>query len=160
MPLPLFEPTYRDDPSIPGRGASPGAAEAALAFGRFRALLRRRQLLADGVPIELGARAFDILAVLLESDGLLVTKEELFSRVWPDRIVEENNLHAQVSALRKALGDSRDFIRTESGRGYRLIAAVRAIAAPSACRRMRRQSNRSDRWPVRRRTDRRMAHGW
>ena len=52
-------------------------AEATIEFGRFRMLLRRRQLLADGVPIEIGTRAFDLLLVLLESDGALVTKEEL-----------------------------------------------------------------------------------
>ena len=52
-------------------------------FGRFRVLLRRRQLLADGVPVELGTRAFDLLLVLSEADGLLVSKEELLSQVWP-----------------------------------------------------------------------------
>ena len=59
------------------------SAEAAIEFGRFRVLLRRRRLLADGVPVELGTRAFDLLLVLLEADGALVTKEELLRRVWP-----------------------------------------------------------------------------
>jgi hypothetical protein len=67
-------------------------AEATIEFGRFRMLLRRRQLLADGVPIEIGTRAFDLLLVLLESDGALVTKEELLNRVWPDVIVSDENL--------------------------------------------------------------------
>jgi hypothetical protein len=66
-------------------------AEAAIEFGRFRMLLRRRQLLADGVPIEIGTRAFDLLLVLLESDGALVTKEELLNRVWPDVVVSDEN---------------------------------------------------------------------
>src|ERR1700719_3541442 len=87
-------------------------AEAAIEFGRFRMLLRRRQLLADGVPIEIGPRAFDLLLVLLESDGALVTKEELMSRVWPGIVVAEENLKVQISALRKVLGEDRDFIRT------------------------------------------------
>ena len=51
------------------------AASANLEFGRFRVLLRRRQLLADGAPVELGTRAFDLLLVLLEADGALVTKK-------------------------------------------------------------------------------------
>jgi DNA-binding winged helix-turn-helix (wHTH) protein len=93
--------------------------DAALLFGRFRVLLRQRQLLADGVPVELGTRAFDLLLVLLEADGSLVSKEELLSRVWPGIVVSEENLKVQVSALRKALGADRDVIRTEFGRGYR-----------------------------------------
>jgi DNA-binding winged helix-turn-helix (wHTH) protein len=98
---------------------SPAAADAALEFGRFRVLLRRRQLFADGVPVELGTRAFDLLLVLLEADGLLVSKAELLSRVWPGVAVSEENLKFQIYELRKALGADRDVIRTEIGRGYR-----------------------------------------
>jgi DNA-binding winged helix-turn-helix (wHTH) protein len=96
-------------------------AEAAIEFGRFRVQLRRRRLLADGVAVELGARAFDLLLVLLEADGVLVTKEELLYRVWPGIVVCEQNLKVQISALRKALGADRNLIRTEFGRGYRFI---------------------------------------
>src|SRR5689334_12419111 len=95
------------------------AAGADLEFARVRVLLRQRQLLADGVPVELGARAFDILMGLLEADGALVTKEELISRVWPSVVVSAENLKSHVSALRKALGADRDLIQTEIGRGYR-----------------------------------------
>ena len=49
-------------------------------------------------------------------------------RVWPDRVVEENNLHAQISALRKALGVDRDLIRTVAGRGYQFTGEIRAAA--------------------------------
>ena len=70
----------------------PAAVEATLEFGRFRVLLRRRQLLGDSGPIELGTRAFDLLLVLLEANGLLVTKGELLSRVWPGIVVVEDNL--------------------------------------------------------------------
>jgi DNA-binding winged helix-turn-helix (wHTH) protein len=108
---------------------SPATSDAALEFGRFRVLLRQRQLFADGIPVELGTRAFDLLLVLLESDGLLVGKEELLSRVWPDVVVSEENLKVQVSALRKALGADRDVIRTEFGRGYRFTAVPRSTAA-------------------------------
>jgi hypothetical protein len=67
----------------------PGTAYAALEFGRVRVLSRQRQLLADGVPVELGTRAFDLLLVLLEADGLLVSKGELPRRVWPGFVVSE-----------------------------------------------------------------------
>ena len=110
---------------IHAKRSSPAAADEALGFGRFRVLLRQRQLLADGVQVELGTRAFDLLLVLLEADGLLVPKDELLSRVWPGIVVSEENLKVQVSALRKVLGADRDIIRTEFGRGYRFTGVVR-----------------------------------
>jgi DNA-binding winged helix-turn-helix (wHTH) protein len=110
-------------------------ADAAPEFGRFRVLLRQRRLLADGVPVELGTRAFDLLLVLLEADGLLVTREELFRRVWPGIVVSEENLKVQISLLRKALGADRDLIRTEFRRGYRFTGVLRAnaVAAEYQC---------------------------
>ena len=111
----------------------PATAEPALEFGRFQVLLRQRQLLADGLPVELGTRAFDLLLALLEADGSLVSKEELITRVWPGIVVSEENLKVQVSALRKALGADRDVIRTEFGRGYRFTAMPRARALAHAC---------------------------
>jgi DNA-binding winged helix-turn-helix (wHTH) protein len=112
-------------PLLQGANRSSSAtADAALEFGRFRVQLRRRQLLADGVPVELGTRAFDLLLVLLEVDGLLITKQELLGRVWPGLVVSEENLKVQVSALRKALGADRDVIRTEFGRGYRFTGLL------------------------------------
>jgi DNA-binding winged helix-turn-helix (wHTH) protein len=124
---------YRENPPLHGANrSSPAAADAMLEFGRFRILLRRRQLVADGVPVELGTRAFDLLLVLLEADGSLVTKEELMSRVWPGTVVAEENLKVQIFALRKALGKDRDFIRTEFRRGYRFTAAVRSTLASGA----------------------------
>jgi DNA-binding winged helix-turn-helix (wHTH) protein len=118
-------------------------AEAAIEFGRFRLVLRRRRLLADGVPVELGTRAFDLLLVLLEAGGALVTKEELLNQVWPSVVVSEENLKVHVSALRKALGADRDLIRTEFGRGYRFIGILRSNAtairrANPACHRRHR----------------------
>jgi phospholipid transport system substrate-binding protein len=104
------------------------AQEAALEFGRFQILPRRRQLIADGVPVKLGTRALDLLTILLEADGSLVTKEELVSRVWPGIHVSEENLKVQIFALRKALGEDRDFIQTETSRGYRFMAAVKSTA--------------------------------
>jgi TolB-like protein/DNA-binding winged helix-turn-helix (wHTH) protein len=104
-------------------------AQGAVEFGRFRLLPHRRELRADGVAVELGSRAFDILMVLTEARGALVTKDEIMARVWPDTVVDENNLVVQISALRRALGEDRDFIRTVSGRGYRFIAEIRSSVA-------------------------------
>jgi DNA-binding winged helix-turn-helix (wHTH) protein len=117
-------PLHENPPLHGANRSSPANADAALEFGRFRVLLRRRQLFADGVPVELGARAFDLLLILLEADGLLVSKEELLSRVWPGVVVSEENLKFQIYALRKALGADRDVIRTEFGRGYRFTGVL------------------------------------
>ena len=110
-------------------------AQEAVEFGRFRLLPRRRELRADGVAVEVGSRAFDVLMVLIEARGALVTKDEIIARVWPDTVVEENNLVVQISALRKALGQSRDLIRTVPGRGYRFVAEIRnsaGVAGPES----------------------------
>lgn len=131
----LPKPSPRRGNPLPhgvSRSGRATAAGADLEFGCFRVLLRRRQLLADGVPVELGARAFDILMVLLDADGALVTKEELISRVWPSVVVSAENLKSQVSALRKALGSDRDLILTEFGRGYRFIGVLRVNDATAA----------------------------
>ncbi len=125
---------YRENPPPnDAYSSSPAAVDATLEFGRFRVLLRRRQLVADGVPIELGTRGFDLLLALVEADGSLVTKEELLSRVWPGIAVVEENLKVQISLLRKALREDREFIRTEFGRGYRFTAAVRSTPRLGAC---------------------------
>src|ERR1700736_6990244 len=115
--------------SIARDRSSPTAADTTLAFGRFRVLLRQRQLVADGVPTELGTRALSFLLVLLAADGSLVAKDELLSRVWPGIVVAEENLKVQIPTLRKALGEDRDFIRTEFGRGYRFVTAVKSTGA-------------------------------
>jgi predicted ATPase/DNA-binding winged helix-turn-helix (wHTH) protein len=85
--------------------------------------LRRRELRARGVPVPLGGRAFQIFAVLVQSAGQLVTKDELMARVWPGAVVEENKLQVHISALRKALGPDRGTLRTSFGRGYRLVGS-------------------------------------
>jgi len=104
------------------------ALPASVEFGHFRVLPRRRELLADGKPIKLGGRAFDILLVLIEAHGAGVTKDALMERVWPGRIVAENNLQSQIAALRAALGRDRDLIRTVSGRGYQFVGEIRALS--------------------------------
>src|SRR5271166_1447706 len=97
-------------------------------FGRFEVLPHRRELFAEGVPVPLGSRAFDVLMVLIEAGGDLVTKDEILSRVWPGMVVEEHSLQFHISALRKVLGEDRGFIKTISGRGYRFVADITAAA--------------------------------
>ena len=96
-------------------------------FDNFRLDPMNRTLLRDGSPVALPAKAFDILAALVESGGRLVGKDELFSRVWPDQIVEESNLTVHISAIRKALGDRKDnphYLVTVSGHGYRFTGSL------------------------------------
>src|SRR3954454_22955095 len=100
----------------------------AFAFCPFQLLSARRLLLEGDNTVRLGSRAFDILAVLIERAGEIVSKEELIARAWPKTIVEDANLKIQVSALRRALGDgqgSRRYIATIPGRGYNFVAPVR-----------------------------------
>src|SRR5712672_2475741 len=107
----------------------PAQAPAAIEFGRFSVLPHRRELLAESQPLELGGRAFDVLMVLIEASGAVVSKDALMHGVWPDRIVEENNLQAQISALRRAFGADRDLIRTIAGRGYQFTGEIRTVSA-------------------------------
>src|SRR3981189_359935 len=107
----------------------PAQAPAAIEFGRFRVLPLRRELVVADRPLELGGRAFDVLMVLIEASGAVVGKDALMHRVWPDRIVEENNLQAQISALRRAFGADRDLIRTIAGRGYQFTGEIRTVSA-------------------------------
>ena len=93
-------------------------------FGRFCLAPHRRELLADGVLVPIGGRALDVLIVLIEARGKLVTKDEFLDRVWSGTIVEENTLQFQISMLRKALGEDHGFIKTISGRGYCFIADI------------------------------------
>ena len=102
---------------------------ACLEFGRFRLFIRQRELRTGGAPVALGSRAFDLLLLLIEAGGELVTKEDLLARVWPGAVVEESNIQVQVSALRKALGDDRHLILTVPLRGYRFTGEVRALDA-------------------------------
>jgi predicted ATPase/DNA-binding winged helix-turn-helix (wHTH) protein len=98
-------------------------------FGRFEVIASERQLLVDGAPYPVTPKAFDLLLVLIERAGHLVTKNELLDAVWPRVVVEENNLQVQISALRKVLGPAA--IATIPGRGYRFTLAADA-AAPQA----------------------------
>lgn len=91
-------------------------------FSHYTLKVHERQLLADGKPVLLGARAFDVLCALVHKAGALVTKTELFNVVWPGMVVEENNLQVHVSSLRKLLGPGT--IVTIPGQGYRFVVQV------------------------------------
>ncbi|HEY3839798.1 MAG TPA: tetratricopeptide repeat protein [Bryobacteraceae bacterium] len=112
-------------------------------FGDFRLDPGRRLLSgSDGTPIPLTPKAYDTLAYLLVHAGSIVHKNELMRAVWPDTVVEENNLTQNISMLRRALGEGKDghrYIATVPGRGYQFTAAVRiasgkpaGICAPAA----------------------------
>jgi TolB-like protein len=100
----------------------PGSGER-FSFGRFVVLDQQRQLLVDGNPAVIGARAFDVLLALIRHHQRIVGKSELLDLVWPDLIVEENNLQVQISTLRKVLGPQA--IVTIPGRGYKFALPVR-----------------------------------
>ena len=101
-------------------------------FGRFRCEPGEHLLLCDGKPVSLTPKCFDLLMVLVESRGRLVTKEELLRRVWPNSFVEEANLTVNISALRKILGETPkgdSYIETVPKKGYRFIAPVRQVSS-------------------------------
>ena len=108
-------------------------AKEVLSFGPFKLHVYERLLTKDGIPLELGSRALEILIVLTSTPNEVVSKNEVMSRVWPDVIVEEANLRTQMAILRKALGDGRDgarYITTIPGRGYCWVAPVSAAGTP------------------------------
>ena len=87
----------------------------------------RRELLVDGAHVALGSRALDVLLILIEANGALVTKNELINRVWPTTIVSDNNLRVHVCGIRKVMGEHRRLLVCVPGRGYRLLRPVEAF---------------------------------
>src|SRR6267154_2963819 len=102
--------------SVPKAGS-----ELVYESGGWEVDMLRRELRVQGVSVALGGRAFSIFAVLVQSTGQLVTKDELIARVWPGVIIEENTLQVHISAVRKVLGADRGMLKTSFGRGYRLV---------------------------------------
>jgi TolB-like protein len=87
-----------------------------------------------GEHVPLTPKVFDTLLLLIKSKGEIVTKEELLRAIWPDTVVEENNLNQHISTLRRVLGESRGenrFIVTVAGRGYRFIPDVQTVSPSS-----------------------------
>jgi len=101
-------------------------------FGPFVLMPERQLLLREGLPVRIGARALDLLTMLVERPGELIGKRALMARVWPDVVVDESNLKVNMAALRRALGDGAgdaavSCIATVTGRGYRFVAAVESV---------------------------------
>jgi DNA-binding winged helix-turn-helix (wHTH) protein/TolB-like protein/tetratricopeptide (TPR) repeat protein len=97
-------------------------------FGPFRVDPAERQLLREGQVVPLTPKVFDTLLLFSENSNLLLTKDEMIKRLWPDSFVEESNLAQNVSMLRRALGEQpngKPYIETVPKRGYRFIAEVR-----------------------------------
>ncbi|WP_321864693.1 ATP-binding protein [Pseudomonas paraveronii] len=102
-------------------------SEQAVHFGPYRIHPRQRLVLEAGRPLRLGRRAVEILLILLEQAGNVVSKQELIARVWPKSVVEDGNLRVHMAALRKALGDGQAgqrYIVTVAQRGYSFVAPL------------------------------------
>ncbi|MDQ4122256.1 MAG: winged helix-turn-helix domain-containing protein [Acidobacteriota bacterium] len=96
-------------------------------FEEFELDVINRELRRAGERVQLPAKAFDLLLVLIENNNRLLGKDEIFERVWRDQIVEESNLTVHISAIRKALGEAKNkprFITTIPGYGYRFSGEV------------------------------------
>ena len=103
-------------------------------FGEFRLDPQKRTLWQGEEPVPLTPKAFDVLMVLIGSQGQLVAKDDLMKAVWPESFVEESNLTQTIFMLRKALGQTRDqgYIVTVPGRGYRFTAVVKPVSRAEA----------------------------
>jgi DNA-binding winged helix-turn-helix (wHTH) protein/TolB-like protein/Flp pilus assembly protein TadD len=101
-------------------------------FGGYSLDIDRRVLFnAAGEALPLMPKAIDTLAYLVRNRGKVVTKDELLSSIWPDSIVEENNLTQNISILRRTLGEKRGerrYIATVPGHGYKFVAEVNELA--------------------------------
>ena len=104
-------------------------------FESFQLDVAERRLLRAGELVPLRAKVFDTLCLLVENHGRLLRKDELMQRLWPDSVVEDNNLDHNISKLRSALQDGSNgqkFIETVPRQGYRFVANVRRISGPPA----------------------------
>jgi DNA-binding winged helix-turn-helix (wHTH) protein len=101
------------------------------AFGPFRLSVRHRTLADRDGWVSLKSRAFDVLLALIERRGAVVSKDELMRRVWGGLVVEENNVHVQIAAVRRALGPGNRYILTIPGRGYRFTGALCDAGVPA-----------------------------
>ncbi len=97
-------------------------------FGPFCVDASQRLLARDGTPVPLTPKVFDTLLHLLQRSGTALAKDELMRAIWPDTVVEENNLNQNISILRRVLGDARTehrYIATVPGHGYQFVAEVK-----------------------------------
>lgn len=114
------------DVDPPELGESAGHTDR-ISFGPFTLVPAERRLEKCGSPINIGSRAFDILTLLVERSGEVVSKKDILDRVWPKIVVDEVSLRVHIAALRKALCDDRRsdrYVATVAGRGYCFVAPV------------------------------------
>jgi DNA-binding winged helix-turn-helix (wHTH) protein len=104
---------------------------AMIRIGNLTAFPDRREVFVDGAPVELGYTAMDVLLILIEANGALVTKDELMDRVWPTTVVADNNLRVQICGIRKVMGEHHKLLVCAPGRGYRLLRPVYPVLAAS-----------------------------
>ena len=110
------------------------SSEAVLRFGPYAFYLGQRLVMEGDRPLRLGGRALDVLQVLVEHAGAVVSKEELIAQVWPCSVVEEINLRVHIAALRRALGDGQNgqcYIVNIPQRGYSFVAPVQHLPQPA-----------------------------
>ena len=108
-----------------------GSSQRIIRFGVFEADLAAGELRKNGLKIKLRGQPFEVLAILLERPGEVVTREELQKRLWPDGtfVDFDHSLNTAINKIREALSDSAEnprFVETLSRRGYRFIAPVEA----------------------------------
>ena len=99
-------------------------------FGPFRLDARERQLLRDGQVVSLRPRVFDILLVLVQNSGHILSKDEVMKLVWSNTAVEEGNIARNISTLRNVLGErprQHQYIETIPWRGYRFVGNVKEV---------------------------------
>ena len=99
--------------------------------GPFHLDAKARQLFKGEEPVAISSKVFDLLLIMVQSDGKIITKEELMDQLWPDSAVEEHNLTQNISVLRKILGETPNdhrYIVTVPGTGYQFVAPVRGVA--------------------------------
>src|SRR6516225_10120155 len=104
-----------------------------LRFENFEVDLRSGELRKSGVKLRFGGQPFQVLTILLERPGDVVTREELQKRLWPDTFVDvDHNLNTAINKIREVLGDSADsprFVETLPRRGYRFVAPVDGVSS-------------------------------
>ena len=109
-------------------GQTASNARRLVRFGTFEVDLRAGELRKDGAKVRLTGQPFEVLTILLEHAGEVVTREELQQRLWPDTFVDvEHNLNTAINRIREVLGDSAEsplFVQTLPRRGYRFIAPL------------------------------------
>src|SRR4029450_4983747 len=109
------------------------SASLCVEFGPFRLFPSQRRLVKQDAHVQLGGRALDLLILLIENAGNIMSKQQLTAQVWPNVTVEESSLRVHIANLRKVLGDGRDganYIANVAGRGYCFVGQVDRGNAP------------------------------